>query len=1142
MIVTPQPPMDQRDYLQIFEEVRARTPGYTPELNLTKGTVGAGLGSIFVRYAQAVLQRLNQAPDKNKLAFLDLLALHLTPPQSARAAIVFQLNEKAAAGIAPVSTAVAAPPPPGSNAQIVFETEEALSVMGGKLVEVFSLWPGRDSYIDHSADYAAGNPIKLFAPIKLDTIPHHLYLGHQKLFALAGSAKLNLDFQFLTLATKALDIQWEYWDGKVWRTFFDISAACHPDDPSAPDGTKGMSANGRIDLTSDGATSDQTAVGGFTTYWIRGRLTKALPSAGDASLPLIDSIKLSSTVEQLFRMTLKLEDPKGDDRSITLRNSAGQPLAGGNVTISDSLDRVLALTVDPGKADRFPIPFSVSPKSITVFFGVQHTIDKLDPLLLSHSERTGLKIDVNLIGLAPDTALADATKLDTTKPFFPFGQQPQPGSTFYISNQEAFSKPVATLSIYLPLTSAPLGRLTADETKKKKLIPQIEWEYWNGRAWTALILQPSSLGDGRFESSDLIEFKVPVDMETTKVAGTDALWMRARLVSGGFGYTQEVTWQAGTAANPTLTNTISYVVNQPPILADIQLSYTWQYGPFHPERVIAYNDFRYKDHTDEALWPGTTFAPYERTADATPALYLGFDKKPPGGQIGVFLNVLEQRGEVNGPALTWEYWDGGAWSLLSSRDGTRNLRLPGIVSLITEDDSAPLARFDAKALFWVRGRLKDDGPPGEPTLNGIFPNAVWASQRTTLNDLPIGQSNGAINQVFAIPQIPILDGERIEVREIFGLRANVEWRILAMELFNGDAKVIEGLENQLSREGGDPDVIQGERESGEGAGDFGRRQPYLRLRRDRLKKVSEVWVRWNPQLTLAGCRPNDRCYTLDRARGLLQFGDGKTGRVPVSGSSILGRVLQSGGGEAGNVPAKTISQLRGVVVGIDAAFNPLPAEGGSDGEPLSEFVRRGPKSVRHRGRAVGVDDYATLAREASSAVGYARAVPTQDPAGHAIPGWVTVLIIPRSQDPKPQPSFGLRQQVQAFIDQLAPAELAGDERVFVVGPEYLEIDVTAVIAPVSASQAGAAEQTARDALAAFLHPLTGGPNGEGWDLGRSVFLSDVAAALGKVAAIDHVEDLTLLLNGQAQGTNVTVSSSRIAVAGAIHIQLAAPPK
>jgi len=1133
MNVTPQAPMDQRDYLQIFEALRARTPGYARELVLTHGTVGAALGSIFARYAQVVLQRLNQAPDKNKLAFLDLLALQLTPAQSARAALVFQLNEKASSGIAPAGTAVASPPPLGSNAQIVFETEQALSVMGGKLAEVFSLWPGRDSYIDHSATYTTGKPIHLFAAAQLDTIPHHLYLAHEKLFALSGRVKLNLEFQFLPPGREPLDIQWEYWDGKVWRNFFDISPACRPNDPTLPDGTAGMRANGRIELTSDGATADKVAVNGVTNYWVRGRLTKALPAANTAELPLIDAIRLSSTVEQPYRMVLKLDGPDiSKVRTVRVRNSAGQPLRDASVIIpdpSDPINRTLTLNLltNPDEA-LFQVPHDVQPKSFTVlFFGVQQTIT-IDDGHFFHGDNVQLNVDVNLIGIAPDTALADSTKLDTTKPFFPFGQQPQPGSTFYFSNQEAFTKPGAKLRLYLPLTSSPLGSVDGDNSANGRtpLVPQLEWEYWNGRSWATLIPAPSNQGLRNFSKSEIIDFTIPVDMEPTPVAENQGLWMRARLVSGGFGYQQEVKWQAGTAGNAPPVNTITYIVNQPPVLVDIQLSYTWQYGPFHPDHVIAYNDFHYNNYTEQALWPGRTFAPYARTADVTPALYLGFDKPPPAGQIGVLLNVNEQRGDVNGPALTWEYWNDSAWKTLSARDETRNLRLPGIVSLITEEDSALLKRFNTEALHWVRGRLKDDSPPGEPTVNGIFPNAVWASQRTTLRDLPIGQSSGAIDQVYTVPQTPILKDERIEVREIFGPRANVEWRVLAMELFQGDATVIAKLEKQLAQEGGAPDVTEGD----------------LRLRRDRLKKVSEVWVRWLPRLTLADCKPSDRCYTIDRARGFIVFGNGKTGRVPVKGALILGRFVQTGGGQAGNVSAKTIKELRGVVPGIEAVFNPLPAEGGSDGEPLSDFVRRGPQSVRNRGRAVGSTDYATLAREASSAVGYARALPTHDPAGHVLPGWVTVLIIPHSSDPRPQPSFGLRQQVQQFIAQHAPAELADNQRVFVIGPEYLEIDITAVIVPANASEAGTVEQAALDALRAFLHPLTGGPAGEGWDLGRSVFLSDVVAALGKVSGIDHIENLTLLLNGQPQGTSVTIRRDRIAVAGTMHIQLAAPQR
>src|SRR5204863_8432540 len=98
---------------------------------------------------------------------------------------------------------------------------------------------------------------------------------------------------------------------------------------------------------------------------------------------------------------------------------------------------------------------------------------------------------------------------------------------------------------------------------------------------------------------------------------------------------------------------------------------------------------------------------------------------------------------------------------------------------------------------------------------------------------------------------------------------------------------------------------------------------------------------------------------VDRARGILTFGDGRSGRIPPDGGSILGRILRTGGGASGNVAADSISQLLGAIVGVQAVTNPIAAEGGSDAETISSFVDRGPRTVRHRGRAISASDYET---------------------------------------------------------------------------------------------------------------------------------------------------------------------------------------
>jgi predicted phage baseplate assembly protein len=261
------------------------------------------------------------------------------------------------------------------------------------------------------------------------------------------------------------------------------------------------------------------------------------------------------------------------------------------------------------------------------------------------------------------------------------------------------------------------------------------------------------------------------------------------------------------------------------------------------------------------------------------------------------------------------------------------------------------------------------------------------------------------------------------------------------------------------------------------------------------------------------------------------------GRVPPAQSAILIREMSVGGGSKGNVQARAITQLLGVVPGIEAVFNPRVAEGGADGESPAAVLDRGPRTVRHRGRAIEAEDYETLAIEASPAVRMVRAIPGRHPSGQQLPGWVTVLIVPDSRDRRPYPSFGLREQVRRYIERRAPADLAALHRIQVTGPTYLPVGVSATIAPIDRSQAGAVEQRVRETIERFLHPLVGGPGGGGWDLGRDVHLSDVAAELERTPGVDYVAELTLTIEGVAQGDAVPVADDEVVAAGTILIRL-----
>jgi len=1148
--MTPPVPLDSRKAPEFLERLLARSPGYLPGPPAPPQSPGRALLSIAARYLEAVVQRFNQAPEKHKLAFLDLLGVSLLPAQSARAPMVFQLDAKAAGGIAPAGTQVGAPPPPGTSKPVVFETERAAAVTAGQLKQVFSLWPGRDEYIDHSADFTAGLPVLAFRRSLLQPTPHVLYVAHDVLLALSGNVRLSVAFELTRGSAAELDVLWEYWDGEVWRGFLESNPECMAAGTARLDGTVGLTESGSYTLIADGAKSVKSKVNGVENFWLRGRLTEPLPANPEQALPEVESIKLASTVNQTLRPTLQVQVPvqssnvagvqflvferaavSGQTIYGTVMNAAGDPVSGAEVTMFVGTSLATAKSVKSAKTgtdggyllpgiaqgadDRFWFRVTWSNFS---FEGPDGAVQAPE---LGPSPRHEVRLVLDLEGLLPDQAFADATSLDLSKPFYPMGQAPLPGTTFYFTSEELFSKPGAQGTLFLARTRAPQDLAQLGDASEKELPHQTSWEYWNGHVWAPLaVTSRTAAGTPDLNATEVLDFEVPEDFTANTVNGKEARWIRMRLTSGSYGYVKTITSQTGTTPS-----TLTFTVSRPPVLAAFRMGYTWQFGPFFPQHVITYNDFAYEDRTYEATWPGTGFFPYRRISDQLPALYLGFDKKPPSGQLGMYFDIVEDPAERRGPALAWEYWDGFTWRELPAEDENGYLRRPGIAAVLTQPDDTALARFGTP-LNWVRARLKEDGPPGEPEITAIYPNAVWAAERQTLTDVPVGASTGLPRQSFNLTQTPILAGEILEVRELSGPRANVEWRLLAAALFPGNAQIVRELEAALARQPLDTPLAR----------------PPLRLVRDRRARVTEAWVTWNYRKQLFSSAADARDYTIDRAAGRVDFGDGVNGMIPPLDAAIVMRRMATGGGLRGNVAARAATQLLGTVPGVQSVFNARPGEGGANAETLATYRERAPQTVRHRGRAIAAADYEVMAREASTAVAFARALPARAPGGIARPGWVTLIIVPASDEPRPYPSFGMCELVRHYIEDRACTGVAAAQRIAVVGPQYDAVDIEVTLAPLLASEAAAVEARTRKALQDFLQPVKGGPGGQGWALGRDVYLSDVAAVLEAVDGVDYVVDLALLRDGVVKGERFDVRPETIAAYGSITIHLRLPER
>lgn len=247
---------------------------------------------------------------------------------------------------------------------------------------------------------------------------------------------------------------------------------------------------------------------------------------------------------------------------------------------------------------------------------------------------------------------------------------------------------------------------------------------------------------------------------------------------------------------------------------------------------------------------------------------------------------------------------------------------------------------------------------------------------------------------------------------------------------------------------------------------------------------------------------SDTHFVLSGPKGEIRFGDGRRGEIPVAGAEIVATEYRYGGGDAGNVEAAKISTLVTGAVGVDKVTNERPSVGGRDEQSVDELREQAPALLRCRNRAVTAEDFASLASQAGG-VARATALPLAHPdhPDVQVPGAVTVVIVPPSNDPAPQPSSDLIRSVGAYLEnfRLITTEL------YIRGPEYTPIRVEATL---QANPYAAFDAVTRDVIAnlnGYLSP---------WPFGQSLYPNNLYSVMLKAADVVAVENLRVFVDGQ----------------------------
>jgi hypothetical protein len=134
--------------------------------------------------------------------------------------------------------------------------------------------------------------------------------------------------------------------------------------------------------------------------------------------------------------------------------------------------------------------------------------------------------------------------------------------------------------------------------------------------------------------------------------------------------------------------------------------------------------------------------------------------------------------------------------------------------------------------------------------------------------------------------------------------------------------------------------------------------------------------------------------------------------------------------------------------------------------------------------------------------------PTEEGRRRVQPGRVSVLIVPDADRETGWPAAVEPQLSRALRGYLLPRRMLGT-RHQVAGAVYVPISAEVLVARRTDLPAEALQREVRLALESFLHPLRGGPEGEGWPFGRDLYVSELYALLDAIPGVDYIADLAL---------------------------------
>lgn len=662
----------------------------------------------------------------------------------------------------------------------------------------------------------------------------------------------------------------------------------------------------------------------------------------------------------------------------------------------------------------------------------------------------------NPVPLLPEAAVNNGIPLDISKDFYPFGEKPKINDTFYFACDEAFTKEGAAISVNIELSDPNISKLP--DTSYVKL----SWEYWNGTEWleisnlhhAAYVSEPESAEEDRTEvvqsaetltGSGTVYFACP-GMKTSMVNGEERAWLRVRLTGGHYG--EEAKYEYKDSEVQIGTETVN--------IARLQVTPA-SYAPPSIRKLTVDYSYSMESHPETVLTENNFCFDEKTSACREDGVYFK-PFYPCSEKDPTFYLAFDE--DISGLPVSLFFPFAG------EQAGQAGERLVVAWEYWDGRKWMTLSVNDAIRHF-TRREILQIAVPSDMEKKPLFGTEYyWIRARV---------DGGSYK---ALPRLDAIYSNVVWARNASTVPAEI------LGSSNGEADQT----FQLSK----TPVLPGQ----------------TLLVREAMGQ--EEWIPWEEVDTFSVSGTADRHYTLDRKNGVLVFGNGKNGMIPPTGSDNIKCVYKFGGGRTGNVEAGSITNVWDSFAWLDSAVNPVAADGGFDQEEPEDTQIRGPHTLKSWNRGVTAEDMEWLAREAMPQIAKVKCLSAMNRELEFTPGRATIIIVPEQDGPKPTPSQELLSEMEAFLCARTSAVLnTAVPGIEVMGPDYVRIGIEAKVEFTSMEQRKVAEGRIIDNLKQFFHPLYGGDQRVGWELGQNLYVSEVYAVIKGTPGVDFVSDIAV---------------------------------